>query len=107
MMPPVGWKVRSFSVINERSTASRRASAGPSQWQRLAHSCHHEIVRSMLSTRSGTKCGVRCERWYDKVKGTTVPGCTLKRAVVLSSWPSSSMGVCSSTASGPAMALRP
>ncbi|MNL32748.1 hypothetical protein D3C87_1546210 [compost metagenome] len=62
MIPPVGWKVSSFKVISERTTASRLPSAGPSQWQRLAHSCHQEIVLSMLSTRSGTKRGVRCER---------------------------------------------
>ena len=31
MIPPVGWNVSSFSVISERTTASRVPSPGPSQ----------------------------------------------------------------------------
>ena len=36
----------------------------------------------MLSIRSGTKCGVLCERWYDRVKGTVSPSRTVKLATL-------------------------
>jgi hypothetical protein len=71
-IPPVGSYVSSFSVISERLTASRHAGLLQTNRQRLDQPRHHSTVRSRLSTRSGTKCGVLCDRWYDKVNDLDV-----------------------------------
>ncbi len=104
MTAPVVSDVIAFSAISETSTASRY---GPWYAQRPLHDRHHASVRANAESASSTGGVSSNEACQVSVSRSRAPSTTTKSAVTVPSRTSSSSGVLSRNASGPAVAIAP
>ena len=100
-MPPVGAYVSALRVISDRRTASPHSPSYFSDCIQVSQYASVDSSSVSASTASGTP---RCEGEYVSTNGTRSPARTVNSARVVKSRLSSSTGVLSATASGPATA---
>src|SRR5262245_43774525 len=103
-MPPVGAKVSAFSVMDDRTTASRQL---PSYVHLADHSFHHASVSRRLDSESVGGGSAACVGDHATSNGTRSPARTVNSATVRSPRPVRSADVRTYSVSGPAVARMP